>query len=242
VRIRLALLGACASVVSLLATAGFVPAQAECLAAPNAASPPGSHWFYRLDRVDHHKCWYLGPLNRRGNPGALELAPSPRRLAKPRRGEATAEADAPSRLRPTEEAQPAETPQSETRLTSAFAVVLAPEPLDQSSMADSATEVVEAEDAGADMPLIWPDPPPRESAQPSEIPPGRGVSWMSLLACLVGALLAARYLPAVIIDYAASRRFDEFAHRLRVVGVLGVIAVGRAPPDGRFGSLFQPER
>jgi hypothetical protein len=242
VRIRFALFGACASVVSLFATAGFVPAQAECLAAPNAPSPPGSHWFYRLDRVDHHKCWYLGPLNRKPNAGASEAATPGRRVAKMRPGEGTTAAAPSSRLRATEPAEPADTPQSETRLTSAFAAVLAPEPIDQASMADSAPEIAEAEDAGADMPLIWPDPPPRENAQPNDIPARPGLSWISLIACLVGAVMAARYLPAVLIDYAASRRFDEFAHRLRVVGVVGAIGLGRAPPDRRFGSLFQPER
>lgn len=30
-----------------------------CLAAPNAAAPEGQHWYYRLDRQKHAKCWYL---------------------------------------------------------------------------------------------------------------------------------------------------------------------------------------
>jgi hypothetical protein len=36
-------------------------AAGDCLAAPNAMSPPSSHWYYRLDRATHRKCWYLGP-------------------------------------------------------------------------------------------------------------------------------------------------------------------------------------
>jgi hypothetical protein len=37
----------------------------DCLAGPNGASPPGRHWYYRIDRASHRKCWYLGDLNRR---------------------------------------------------------------------------------------------------------------------------------------------------------------------------------
>jgi len=39
---------------------GAAPA-AECLAAPNAAAPEGSHWSYRTDRVNRRKCWYVAP-------------------------------------------------------------------------------------------------------------------------------------------------------------------------------------
>jgi hypothetical protein len=31
----------------------------ECLAAPNAATPKGGHWYYHTDRAKHRKCWYL---------------------------------------------------------------------------------------------------------------------------------------------------------------------------------------
>jgi hypothetical protein len=31
----------------------------ECLAAPNSSAPPGSHWFYHLDRSTQRKCWYV---------------------------------------------------------------------------------------------------------------------------------------------------------------------------------------
>jgi hypothetical protein len=36
----------------------------DCLAKPNAAAPPGSHWYYRVDRPTHRQCWYLGPEGR----------------------------------------------------------------------------------------------------------------------------------------------------------------------------------
>jgi hypothetical protein len=32
----------------------------ECLSNPGAAGPPGSHWYYRIDRATKRQCWYLG--------------------------------------------------------------------------------------------------------------------------------------------------------------------------------------
>jgi hypothetical protein len=32
----------------------------ECLAGPNRSPPEGMHWYYRVDRAAHRKCWYLG--------------------------------------------------------------------------------------------------------------------------------------------------------------------------------------
>ena len=31
----------------------------DCLTAPNALTPQGSHWYYRLDRASQRKCWYV---------------------------------------------------------------------------------------------------------------------------------------------------------------------------------------
>ena len=36
----------------------------DCLAGPNTEAPQGSHWYYRLDRLSHRQCWYLGPERR----------------------------------------------------------------------------------------------------------------------------------------------------------------------------------
>ncbi len=38
---------------------GPASAQDNCLPVPNAPAPPGSHWYYRTDRVKQIKCWYL---------------------------------------------------------------------------------------------------------------------------------------------------------------------------------------
>lgn len=36
---------------------------ADCLTAPNSSTPPNGHWYYRTDRTQQRKCWYLGVDN-----------------------------------------------------------------------------------------------------------------------------------------------------------------------------------
>src|SRR5689334_5715525 len=51
-----------AQVISTSAEAATPAPQAaadSCLSAPNGATPSGSHWYYRLDRVTKRQCWYL---------------------------------------------------------------------------------------------------------------------------------------------------------------------------------------
>ena len=80
----------------------------DCVAVPNAAAPQGQHWYYRVDRPHHRKCWYLHavllPLHRAAikraehhgistaanvpmpqsiEGGAAGSAPTPARAAKP---------------------------------------------------------------------------------------------------------------------------------------------------------------
>ena len=31
----------------------------NCATAPGGAAPKGQHWYYRVDQVNHRKCWYL---------------------------------------------------------------------------------------------------------------------------------------------------------------------------------------
>ena len=32
----------------------------DCISEPNHAAAPGGHWYYRVDRVNQRKCWYVG--------------------------------------------------------------------------------------------------------------------------------------------------------------------------------------
>jgi hypothetical protein len=36
------------------------PAAPECKKTPGGATPPGSHWYYRINHADKQHCWYLG--------------------------------------------------------------------------------------------------------------------------------------------------------------------------------------
>jgi len=52
---------------SLLASAplaaepvGAAPAADDCLSGPKDQTPPGGHWYYRIERVTKRHCWYLG--------------------------------------------------------------------------------------------------------------------------------------------------------------------------------------
>lgn len=40
-------------------------AATACLAAPNATTPQGKHWYYRSHHVTKHKCWYLAAEGQR---------------------------------------------------------------------------------------------------------------------------------------------------------------------------------
>jgi len=61
---RIRTMPALLTLLALAATGASRATHAEdCLAGPNAQSPQGSHWYYRIDRATHRKCWYLGALH-----------------------------------------------------------------------------------------------------------------------------------------------------------------------------------
>jgi hypothetical protein len=37
------------------------PAADECKTKPGPSAPPGSHWYYLVNRTDQRHCWFLGP-------------------------------------------------------------------------------------------------------------------------------------------------------------------------------------
>jgi hypothetical protein len=62
----------------------------DCLAAPNATAPQGSHWYYRFDRAAHRKCWYVGAQGAKVRHAGAATPPATRPSA------ATAAADGPA--------------------------------------------------------------------------------------------------------------------------------------------------
>ncbi|HEV2956695.1 MAG TPA: hypothetical protein VGX95_11300, partial [Xanthobacteraceae bacterium] len=88
--------------ILIAATAGATGAARgeDCLAGPNAQAPAGSHWFYRLDRATHRKCWYLGDAKRRRAPAAQASAPRRSVAAPPDEPEAAPAPQVPPRAEP----------------------------------------------------------------------------------------------------------------------------------------------
>jgi hypothetical protein len=60
-----------------VAEAGVQVAQVadSCLSAPSGATPAGSHWYYRLDRVTKRQCWYLREESEKADDKFARAAP-----------------------------------------------------------------------------------------------------------------------------------------------------------------------
>src|SRR6516165_8884173 len=50
------------------------PAADECKTKPGSSAPPGSHWYYRINRTDQRRCWFLGPEGAKVSSQARETA------------------------------------------------------------------------------------------------------------------------------------------------------------------------
>ena len=48
------------------------PASDECKTRPGSSAPAGSHWYYRINRTDQRRCWFLGPEGAYGRSQARE--------------------------------------------------------------------------------------------------------------------------------------------------------------------------
>jgi hypothetical protein len=47
------------SAVSAVGVSHSATAATSCLSKPNRTASAGGHWYYRIDRATHRKCWYL---------------------------------------------------------------------------------------------------------------------------------------------------------------------------------------
>jgi hypothetical protein len=57
---------------------GAVPAAGTCIEGPNLKAGQVGHWYYRVDPVNHRKCWYVTATELKTQEGApLEPTPSP---------------------------------------------------------------------------------------------------------------------------------------------------------------------
>ena len=106
---RIRTMPALLALLALAATSAARDARAtDCLAGPNAQAPAGSHWYYRLDRATHRKCWYIGAQGARPHRAVTQ-----RRSARPSTDDAAD--DVPAAAPPTPKAQAALQPTFATR-------------------------------------------------------------------------------------------------------------------------------
>ena len=66
-----------AQVAERVAEGAIQVAQASdsCLATPSGATPSGSHWYYRIDRVTKRQCWYLREESEKADDKFARAAP-----------------------------------------------------------------------------------------------------------------------------------------------------------------------
>jgi hypothetical protein len=68
--------GILASALLTTISHGAEPAAEECLSGPKKGqTPPGSHWYYRLDRATKRHCWFLGEAGQKLARGARSNSP-----------------------------------------------------------------------------------------------------------------------------------------------------------------------
>ena len=204
-------------IVAILSTAQTSlaePAADECKTEPGSSAPAGSHWYYRINRADQRRCWFLGPENMKVRSQAREgqsyVSPAKRT---PRRENAIE--TAPEKPLPVEPAQKtslevasAETNRAAADLAASSADLSKTPDLDArepTTTNNSYAEVLERPDAQKEIPLL--SPIPTESARAGLEDPAREsapgalvlLGVLALVLLCAGAIfkLARRRAPAV---------------------------------------------
>jgi hypothetical protein len=140
------------------------PAVDECKTAPGSSAPPGSHWYYRVNRTDQRHCWYLGPEGAQVRSQALK---APARASSPTRTTERENAVEMARAKPVpvEPAQKISLEAASAEPNRAAADFAAPASglpknpeLDarEPTTTNGYTSEHEPTDAQEEMPLIWP--------------------------------------------------------------------------------------
>jgi hypothetical protein len=78
--VRAALASLVAAVVLTTPLGGVARATDGCLSQPKLGGPQGSHWYYRVDRTNNRRCWYLGAQGLRVHP---DISAKPHPMANP---------------------------------------------------------------------------------------------------------------------------------------------------------------
>jgi hypothetical protein len=220
---------------------GVARAATDCLAAPNAQSPQGSHWYYRVDRVNKRRCWYLGPQGGKVRPDASQVAsPDLRRTAPP---QSKPTATTPVEQQPTADAivQPSNAVPTAEATFGQGSRGLSPPASDQPQPpGPDGREVALTSTPNSDapskanpeeeMPPIWPVHDAAELAateQPAAVKP------VYVLAVLAGAFALAGFVGRAIFKHAAARRSDRL-HATDRPARHAMLARESIPPLGRY--------
>lgn len=222
-----AILAASIFAVSISVTSGR--AADECLRAPNATAPKGSHWYYRIDRATKRHCWYLGAQGLKVTRQASTRAPLASHKQAPRveqPARATAQPTPPPAIR--QAAPPAEPSDAAEPVAARFSQfwrnLYAPVEITRQAPAALSTnyaeEPAQVDAAEDDMPLVWPVLTAAE-ADAATAPPV--VRHEHMLGILAGALALAGIIMALVYRLASIRRrkaqparWDIAAHTARV--------------------------
>jgi hypothetical protein len=100
-----------ASVFSTAIACAAARAADDCLSEPKHQTPPGGHWYYRIDGPNHRQCWYLGDEGQKVSlADSQRLSSSPLPLRRPTTAAiqpsvADAHAEQPMVMTPTEPPQ-----------------------------------------------------------------------------------------------------------------------------------------
>lgn len=210
------------SVVCGMFLADVARATTDCLAAPNTPSPQGSHWYYRVDRVNKRRCWYLGPQGKKVRPDAGQVAST----------------ELPRTIRPSPELT-ATTPVEEQPKIDAVGLQLNAAPSGEGTLAPLGEALAKSESVPRpgqsqhqpavmsdlvsdeppkanpedEMPLIWPVLAGAELA--ASAPPTTTLPNLAyMLAVLAGMLALAGFFGRAILKHAAERQFDGLQRTL----------------------------
>ncbi len=202
--------------LSLSASSGA--AADDCLAGPNAPSPPGTHWYYRVDRATHRQCWYLGAegahvrtQTRQAAAPARPASPKPsERSASPAAVQATSPEPVPAIAAGAEPAtstanaveQPG-TPAFPTRWDDAPKAAVAVDTGTTGARTSYAQEqsTLEFED---EMPLVWPILTPDELAAADQ--PTTGSAFAHLAGLFAAVMAIAALIGTLLLRITTGRR------------------------------------
>jgi hypothetical protein len=193
------------------------PASDECKTKPGSSAPSGSHWYYRINRADQQRCWFLGPEGAYVRSQARETGSNVSLTRTPPRENAVETARAiPAPMEPAQRT-PLEAASIESPATD-FAAPASELPKipdldarEPTTISNSSTEAREPTDAQEEMPLIGPVVTEAEHAGLQD--PAREIAPMPLF--LVGALMM--LLCAGAIFKLARRKTQWYRRGRRVV-------------------------